>query len=735
MIRSDRKQRSLNACLIAGIVHVSIAILLTFFHYTRIANEFEDAVGVELIDMKNPETQQRKLKRPSSKKLLIRKQTKSFAEDRPQYVSLKASANLIDETVRPSEKVLMHSATETVSKTATDLPDLTTQTKELNSRTAALSKTVASPFEISAGAGKESLRQRVKGDGESGFHRLQSTGTAEIGDIGEGIGQGGNGKGNGNSDSSNPFAEALERIADHIIATRTLDKVNVVFVLDTSASMSDNIQQVAANLFSMTDAFDVVNVEYHLGMSEFSVRQDGQNLETRPLLPDVSVLRRRMQKVLLSGDENALDALVDTFNIMEFHTDADKHLILVTDEPATTSLRNQNSIETMRSKVIDQAQFDEVHVNVLGFPEPFQQRLAEVTGGTWEVIPGQVYNPNVLPTNRAANEKFLKVFRDIAVDIRNRGGESLFSLELKFQVFFEDGDTPIEKLKQEFMKNGTVLPDRTFLQENAKVLDQQNNDLWLITDSADGQIFAINRNKNKLDVYAGVVPENWNLDANPSARTQQQGKRWSLNDLRNNQIYTFIKDKDQLIVYMGGQPGTGANPNAEPIVDIMIMLDYSRSMGGKSQAIMLGFSTLIGRLSIFPLKYRVGLIRFAEAKDAIKAVDGINVHQMPLNEVLIENHMADPFGGDEHLIDAIVEGLPKVKFSPYAKRYLLILTDEPTTGKYSSEQAINLCRSLGVTVYVIGYPSPNDFQTALATKTKGLFFPMPKHLDKEYPNQ
>ena len=71
MIRSDRKQRSLNACLIAGIVHVSIAILLTFFHYTRIANEFEDAVGVELIDMKNPETQQRKLKRPSSKKLLI----------------------------------------------------------------------------------------------------------------------------------------------------------------------------------------------------------------------------------------------------------------------------------------------------------------------------------------------------------------------------------------------------------------------------------------------------------------------------------------------------------------------------------------------------------------------------------------------------------------------------------------------------------------------------------------
>ncbi len=151
--------------------------------------------------------------------------------------------------------------------------------------------------------------------------------------------------------------------------------------------MGDNIQQVADNLYSMTDAFDLANIEYHLGMTEFSVRKDGQKLEARSLAPDVGYLRQRMQKVRLSGDENALDALLDTLNFMNFHADADKHLILVTDEPATTNFREKNALGTMRAKVIDQSQTEDIRVNVLGFPEAFQQELATVTGGVWQQIP------------------------------------------------------------------------------------------------------------------------------------------------------------------------------------------------------------------------------------------------------------------------------------------------------------------------------------------------------------
>ena len=158
-------------------------------------------------------------------------------------------------------------------------------------------------------------------------------------------------------------------------------------------------------------------------------------------------------------------------------------------------------------------------------------------------------------------------------------------------------------------------------------------------------------------------------------------------------------------------------------------------MGGKSQVIMMGLSTLIGRLDILPIQYRIGLIRFAEAKDAIKVINGAVVTQMPLNETMLESYMEDPFGGDEHLIDAIVDGIPKVKFSPYASRFLLILTDEPTTGKYPAERALSLCQSMGIRAYVIGHPGPTDFQKTLAEKTGGRFFTMPKHLSEGYPNQ
>ena len=735
MKRFEAKQRSLNACLIAAIVHLCLAILLTFFYYSHLSNEIDDVVGIEFVEMEETLRKHRTIKRPPKKNPT--QKSKAISEYRPQHKALSASANLFDETVRPSEKILTHSATETVSNT-TELPDVTTQSKHLNSRAAAIAKSVQSPYEITSGKGKESLRQRVKGDGESGFHRLESKGVSEIGGIGDGLGQDGSDGGDGTGDGGggkNPFGDALKQIADHIISTRTADKVNVVFVIDTSASMRDNIQQVADNLYSMTDTFDTINLEYHLGMAEFSVRQEGQEIRTRALLPDVALLRRRMKEVKLSGDENALDALFDTLNFIQFHVDADKHLILVTDEPASTSYRAEDGEDTMRNKVIDQAKFEETRVNVLGHPEPFQQNLAEVTGGIWQAIPGSENNPAALPSNRAGNQKFLKVFRDIAVDIRKSGGRSLFSLDLKFTIDLEDGELSVDQIKKVVRDKGLDFKPQLFLSENIKILNNPISELWVIADHANGEMFTVNRADTKLYVHEGVLPEQWNLDEDAIARTQRQGKRWVLTNLAKNQIYTFIRGNDHMQVFAGGQPGSASNPNAEPIVDIMIMLDYSRSMGGKSQAIMLGLSTLLGRLDIFPLKYRVGLIRFAEAKDAIKTIDGVVVSQMPLNEIVIETLMEDPFGGDEHLIDAIVEGLPQVKFSPYAKRFLLILTDEPTTGKYPAEQALKICKSYGTMVYVVGHPQEDDFQTKLAKETKGLFFTMPRHLDKEYPKQ
>ena len=736
MNRSYRQHRSMRALLFAGIIHLCLAIAFMFSFYTPRQNRGEDALAVELINQKAFREQRRTLKPPPPKKLRTPHQTDPSTETNQRHLDLVASANLIDETTRQSEEALLHSATRSVSDLETTLPDVTTDAKRINSRETPISEEVASPFQTTAGAGVDSLRQRVKGDGGGGFHRLQSTGVSEIGTIGEGDGDGeGEGTGKG---SRNPFAKALKRIADHIIGTRELDKVNVVFVIDTSASMRDNIQEVAVNLFAMVDEFDLVNLEYHLGMSEFSVRYEGQKLEIRTLLPDVGMLRRRMQKATLGGDEHALDALIDTPYRIDFHADADQYIILVTDEPATTAFKRDDSYTTMREKVIKEYQLQGIRVNVLGVPEPFQQELAEMTGGLWQPIPGGFNKAASLPSDRVANEAFMKVFRDIVKDIRRGGGRLLFSLESQFEVLLEDGDVPMKKLQREFKKNGVSIAGVDNLFGSSMVWEKQKGDLWVITDYTNGRIYTVRKQDDKLNVFAGIYPESWNSSNSLTAMTQKRGNRWLINDPTRRRMYTVRSEKNRLNIYDGA--ALSASPDSavrgfEPAVDIVVMLDYSRSMGGKSEVIMLGLSTLIGRLDILPINYRIGLIRFAEAKDAIKIINGAVVTQMPLNESMLASYMEAPFGGDEHLIDAIVEGVPKVKFSPYASRFLLILTDEPTTGKYPPERALSLCQSLGIRAYVIGHPGPTDFQKKLAEQTGGRFFTMPKHLNKTYPNQ
>ncbi len=689
MIPQSHRRRSIHALLISVIIYLCIAITWTFIYYQQEGEGFEDLVEIELLDEKDLLKSRREtLKPPPPKRIRVPRQVQSSIAHQPQTIKLTTSANPISETRHPSAQPLLHSATPDQHNPQDQLPAVTTATERLNSRETRINEEVSTRFQTSDGAGVRSDRQRAKGSSKEGIHALESTSTSDIGTVSDRLGQRGSGHGDGSTTSDaasdSPFADALRHIAEHIIDTRTRDQVDVVFVLDTSASMQDNTQQVADNLFSMTDAFDEINIEYFLGMTEFSVRYEGQVLKRRPLVPDVGMLRHQMRNIRLSGDEHALDAIMDTFNSMEFRSDADKFLVLVTDEPATTQLGMDFSLDEVRQKVIDTCQLYELHVNVLGHTEKYQTRLAEETGGLWQEIPGGVRQRTSLQASPTSKGGLVQTFRTIATDIRRNAGALLFSVGLEFQVALDDhGDILTKKLRQEFQKHNVILSDTWRLRESATTLVRSPGEMWVITDHDYGR------------------------------------------------IYTVRKEGDKLNIYLGGHP----EATARPIVDIVIMLDYSRSMGGKSEAIMLGISTLIGRLNLLPIDYQIGLIRFAEAKDAIKSVDGTDIIQMPIRETGIRNLLTEPFGGDEHLTDAIAKGLRQFHFRRDSRRFILVLTDEPTTGTIPPERVIMLCQSLGVRAYVIGVPGKSDFQWKLTKQTGGQFFPMPKHLRESNPDQ
>ena len=631
------KARSSRALLISLAIHLCLLIAWTILIYRQQEEDSKDAVAVEFVDEEDLPKPRRKVLKPLPR-LFVPRQDHAPVPDQPQTVKLQATQHPINETLNLSERPLQHSASVNQDNPQDRLPDVLTATQHLNSREVSIPSvsTLALPDD---GDGVKSFRQRVQGNGSGGLDMFESTGTADVGPIGSRSG------GGGIVPDENPFAEALREIAEHVINTRQKDKVNVVFVLDTSASMRDNIQQVADHLFAMTDAYTDINLEYHLGMLEFSVKHGGQAVKTNPLMPDVAMLRHRMKNVQLSGDERALDALMSTLSFIQFHGDADKHLVLVTDEPATTSLRKAGAIKEMREKVLDNYTSQDIHINVLGHTDSFQKHLAEATDGLWQEIPGGVTQRGGLPASHHSNEKLLSSARKIAKEIAR--GVVGSNPEARAQPSHQSED------------GFPVLPDALKFQANAK----------------------------------GTPPANV-----PAKRAAPKANRAK--------------------------------------VDIVIMLDYSRSMGGKSEAVMLSISEFLGKLELWPIDYRIGLIRFAEAKDAIKSIDGTVVTHMPISEGLIKRLTNLPFGGDEHFIDAIVEGLPQIHFRSDARRALVAFTDEPSTGNHSPQQAIEICQSLGIRAYVIGVTDDaSDFQSMLAQKTHGLAFPMPNSFAKPYPYQ
>ena len=128
-------------------------------------------------------------------------------------------------------------------------------------------------------------------------------------------------------------------------------------------------------------------------------------------------------------------------------------------------------------------------------------------------------------------------------------------------------------------------------------------------------------------------PKLGNLSESATTLVRSPGEIWVITDHGSGRVYTIRKEGAKLNVYLGIHPEAATHQ----IADIVIVLDYSRSMGGKSETLMLGISALIGRLQLLPIDYQIGLIRFAKAKDAIKSVDGADVIQMPLGETGIRD--------------------------------------------------------------------------------------------------
>ena len=164
-------------------------------------------------------------------------------------------------------------------------------------------------------------------------------------------------------------------------------------------------------------------------------------------------------------------------------------------------------------------------------------------------------------------------------------------------------------------------------------------------------------------------------------------------------------------------------------IDLVLVLDSSFSMKTKVKAICMGLDTLVQILEGEGLDYRLGIIRFWAAVG--NGTSSIVTTKPPLNVEQVKGLIRTPKYGDEHLLDAIIEGLPKLQTPDNRKLVLVIVTDEHSSSgpekRYTYKRAVRVCSEAGAQVNVIGAPSlppgfgkfGNEFELRVTTVTNG----------------
>ncbi len=183
--------------------------------------------------------------------------------------------------------------------------------------------------------------------------------------------------------SQNRFNKLMKGLAQQIVDTSEGGPIDVVFVIDASGSMRNNIKAVAEHLTEMIDVYRSSKIDYALGLTEFwgDPKEKKNTINVLQLTKNLSVYKRAIRTIMPHQDENALDAIVQTVKELQFRPTSKRHFILVTDEPFT-------SLEGLTvSDAIAYCREFGIYVNVLGLPTAEHQALATQTGGKWHVIP------------------------------------------------------------------------------------------------------------------------------------------------------------------------------------------------------------------------------------------------------------------------------------------------------------------------------------------------------------
>jgi hypothetical protein len=200
------------------------------------------------------------------------------------------------------------------------------------------------------------------------------------------------------------FETALYWIARNTANRNTTGNEDVVFLIDASGTMKDNIMAVARYISKMIDVFKESDLDYTMGVIRFNrdTLTKTNDVKIYEQTSDADKIRKTLRSIKCIGDERTLDAIEIGLTQVEFRDPSDRTFILVTDEaftPRTATrqtrrdLTHAEMLEIDFREVLKACQDSNIKIDVLGIDDEMHKLMAKETGGLWFQVPQQEDSP------------------------------------------------------------------------------------------------------------------------------------------------------------------------------------------------------------------------------------------------------------------------------------------------------------------------------------------------------
>ena len=205
----------------------------------------------------------------------------------------------------------------------------------------------------------------------------------------------GGGGSSGGGSVGGVFVYMMKDLARTLASATETQKIDVIFVLDETASMTDNIRGIRAYVDFLFEAFDREGRDTTFGLVTFtdSVRKHGHT-------DDLGTFKNWLFDIGVDGGgdiaEAGLDGLMTAVTEAKFRKGAQRFIVLASDgafHDADYDGRSAYSLD----QVIETLQNAQVRVDVIGIDYLPIRQIALATGGTWRAIPGRGYLEYVPP--------------------------------------------------------------------------------------------------------------------------------------------------------------------------------------------------------------------------------------------------------------------------------------------------------------------------------------------------